>query len=284
MGLPALQTYTDNIHSLSIEDFEDAYSSHFQTFLRWREERGLTDTLNAIREYFEDLNKTRYAAKTKLIKRSAVLNRLRRAADTMPPAQRYSLETFINRLQKDPQTKAPKVQQSGVSVSKVITEAEHKKLLKNARSDRQRAFMLFLWETGCRVNELTGAELHRCQSQGQYWTLTVTGKGDKERQVYLSNETFQTIRDLFQGSFYLFETSNGKRYNNAYISNQLRKITLAVLGRALSAHCWRHSAATRLLDRTGKIQEVSRFLGHSSPSITLSMYIHQNLTPAEVLQ
>jgi len=37
------------------------------------------------------------------------------------------------------------------------------------------------------------------------------------------------------------------------------------------------------MDRTGKLQAVSQYLGHSSTAITADMYVHQSLDDGELL-
>ena len=44
----------------------------------------------------------------------------------------------------------------------------------------------------------------------------------------------------------------------------------------------RHSFATEKIAKTGKIKGVSEYLGHSSSSITLDMYVHEELTDDEL--
>ncbi len=50
-----------------------------------------------------------------------------------------------------------------------------------------------------------------------------------------------------------------------------------MLNRDISAHKLRHSFATIKIAKTGKIKAVSEYLGHSSTSITLDMYVHEEL-------
>ena len=42
----------------------------------------------------------------------------------------------------------------------------------------------------------------------------------------------------------------------------------------LTPHSLRHGAATRLLDAGVPVHDVAAILGHSTPSITLSVYAH----------
>ena len=57
-----------------------------------------------------------------------------------------------------------------------------------------------------------------------------------------------------------------------------------VLGRSVTAHVLRHSRATDLIERTGKVKGVSRMLGHASEATTLRFYVKQSLTEEELAE
>ena len=66
------------------------------------------------------------------------------------------------------------------------------------------------------------------------------------------------------------------------MSNMIERVSLRAIGRRVSAHALRHSAATALLESTGKMQAVSEYLGHADPSTTLRFYAHQALSDQEL--
>ncbi len=99
----------------------------------------------------------------------------------------------------------------------------------------------------------------------------------------VTRELFAEIRAACRGEEYLFETAGGKPYRRSYVSGQIAKITQYAIGRRLSAHKLRHSFATRMVAKTGKIAAVSTYLGHSSVSTTLNLYVHEELGDAELL-
>lgn len=53
-------------------------------------------------------------------------------------------------------------------------------------------------------------------------------------------------------------------------------------GRPASAHVLRHSRATDLLKKTGRIKAVSRLLGHASEATTLAFYVKDSFTDEEL--
>ncbi len=55
-----------------------------------------------------------------------------------------------------------------------------------------------------------------------------------------------------------------------------------MLGKRFSAHTLRHSFATTALEKTRKIKALSVYLGHSSTSVTLDMYVHEEFSQEDL--
>lgn len=281
-------TYVHLTGTVQLPRRRDCYTAHVETFRTWCATFGHQDELQAVPAYFRALNQSGYKAGTIRMKMSAVKNRLRLMADSasLTMEQSWEFEQTLKRLNNDPETRPPKTQAVAVSSVKVLTEAEYNRVLLMARSVKQQLFARFLWATGCRVSELTGATLRRCTDYGTGVSITIMGKGRKERTVRIPSDLYHDIRDHFRGEEYLFETAGGKPYRRGYITEQLRRLTREATGRALGAHCFRHSFATRMIAQgsSEKITAVSRYLGHSSPSTTLKYYVHSELTDADLFE
>ena len=129
---------------------------------------------------------------------------------------------------------------------------------------------------------MIGVRLDQCEIQGAAVKIRVMGKGSKERFIRITAELFEQIRAAYPGSTYLFETTSGRKLAREYVSNAVKLIG-ARIGRNISAHCLRHSWATRKVQQLpGKLDAVSKYMGHSSTSITLNMYCHTQLSDAEL--
>jgi integrase len=265
-----------------IESKEDCYTYHVKTFTGWLRETGRVFDLDSVSEYFRELNRSNYTAGTIAMKRQAVKNRLRLLSDQLDPSTAYRFERAMKRLDSDPDTKGPKKQRAAIGSSSVLSESEYHTVILRARSDRQRLFVRFLWQTGCRVSELAGARVGDCKRSGAAVDIRIVGKGRKERHVRITGDLYDQIRETFRGEEYLFETSTGKPYRRSYVSDQIGKLTERVIGRRLSAHKLRHSFATRMLRNTGKLTAVSQYLGHSSTAITSDYYVHESLDDGEL--
>ena len=288
----ALQTVqTDNAierfaeYALSIRD---NYSYHVKQFADFARVSTADSLLQVVSEYFGHLNTTDYAAGTIRVKRQAVKDRLRRAAAYYSDRDRAALEHELREIDRDPDLKCPSGGRGASGAHKVLQAGEYERLMHGARSERQKRFIEFLSATGCRVSEMTGVKLADCRREGNVYSVRLRGKGNKhasykERTVWITAAMYERIISTFGSVLYLFSTGAGKRYSRSYVSNQLGKLTLKVLGRRLSAHCFRHDFVTRKLKETGRVKAVSEYAGHSDVQITLRIYGHDTFTAADVL-
>jgi integrase len=266
-----------------IASVQDNYSRQVPAWIKWMRETGHGVDEEGIKAYFDYLlNDSGYAAGSIRVKRQAVKARVLQAFQNTDDATYAKLERFLHRLDKDPATKAPKVQPAPVDRSKVLRAVDWEALQAACHSDRQRCFIRFLHATGCRVAELCSARLDWCEVSESSVRIRIIGKGKKERFIRIQRALYDFIRETFQGTTYLFETSNARSYHTVYVSKQVQTIA-ARIGRHMTAHGLRHTFATRMVQAyPGKLDAISSYLGHSSPAITLSMYVHTSLSDEEL--
>lgn len=207
-------------------------------------------------------------------KLSGVKTVLRRAADAQGPEIRRGIEAAVSTV------KGIRQDRGAIRPEKMLTPAELETLL-SVLSDRGKGFVRFLYATGCRVSEALGVRLTDCQVNGGI-TVEVTGKGSKSRKVRISKALFKELRQTFNGSTWLFETSKGNPYPRTYVSDMIGRASKRALGRRLGAHALRHSFATSMIASTGKTKGTSEYLGHSDPATTLRFYVHETLTDKEL--
>jgi len=265
---------------LRLESIRDNYTYQTRHWTRWMRETGHEVDTEGIRAYFEHLDTSGYTAGTIRIKRQAVKKRIRQVYHSKPLEERMKIDQFLKDL--DQEMKPPKINTNAVPRNRVISRAEYDTMLQLARSPRQMAFIRFLWQTGCRVSELTGVQLRNCEVGDTSVRIRIMGKGKKERFIRIERGLYDFIREVFRGEEYLFETAGGKRYQRCYVSLQIKKIA-QLIGRNISAHCMRHSWATRKIHQIPeKLDAISTYLGHSSTAITLNMYTHSELSDSEL--
>ncbi len=162
--------------------------------------------------------------------------------------------------------------------SKLLLET----VLKNSTGYRDYAIITLFLNCGMRLSELVGINLTDIKND----TLIVTGKGNKERTIYLNNACIQAIAkylkerpvDNVKDKNALFLSARNQRISNKTIQYLVKKyIQLAGLDTSrFSTHKLRHTAAT-LMYREGNtdLRTLQEILGHEHLSTT-QIYTHVN--------
>ena len=139
---------------------------------------------------------------------------------------------------------------------------------------RDQALFILLYGTGLRISEalaLTGKDF-----SGKPETLTVTGKGRKQRLVPLLPRVLtaiETYRDacpyLIGSDDALFLGTRGKPLNAGLAQRIMRKLRFELdLQDSVTPHSLRHSFATHLLSGGADLRVIQELLGHSSLATT----------------
>ena len=147
---------------------------------------------------------------------------------------------------------------------------------------RDLAVVELLYATGIRVGELTGLDVDDLNRERR--TVTVLGKGDKERTVPFGVPADTALgRWLSLGRNKLHQPHSGPalflgRRGGRIDPRTVRTVVdrgLASLGdtSATGPHTLRHSAATHLLDGGADLRAVQEILGHTSLATT-QLYTH----------
>jgi integrase/recombinase XerD len=266
------------------------YSFIIRHFLRYLEDTGREIDFNTIKEYIIKVNSDpSVSTSTKRLRKAALKHCIRKFMQNADVKTLMMMDRALKQLDDDPETKSPGVGTHQVTRDMTISEFEYEKLLDGARSEKQRRFLEFLFNSGCRVSEMLGIRLRDVQICDDIVKVKVRGKGSKtrkykERVILIPIELYQDITATFKGETYLFSTSSGRPYHRAYVSNQIAKLGRAILGKKISAHTMRHSFVTCMIRRTGDIAGVSRYVGHSSVSITLNLYCHSELKQEDIFK
>ena len=138
-----------------------------------------------------------------------------------------------------------------------------------------------MYGCGLRVSEVCNITMNQLHlSQG---FVRCIGKGSKERMVPINDhakyclETYiQTIRNEWNTKKlpYLFINHLGNRLNRQYVHKMIKnKLNELDLNDKISAHSFRHSFATHLLNGGADLRSVQELLGHSDISTT-QVYTH----------
>jgi len=237
----------------------------------WLESQGTTGPLGVtrrqLRRYLAHLDNSGYARRTTARKASVI----RRYFDW---ARRTGL------VETDPSAllSAPR----GASTLPRILGAEELEVILNgsARTDnppsvelRDRAIVELLYGSGLRVAELCG--LDREDLSGVSGTITVWGKGSKQRRVPISEPAaVATAEWLSSGRTHL---ANAESPDQAvFLNRRGRRISPRDVRRLLDRrsvnpthpHALRHTFATHLLDGGADLRVVQELLGHADLTTT----------------
>ena len=142
---------------------------------------------------------------------------------------------------------------------------------KHYSKESHHALFCFLYETGIRVGELCTIKKSDINGNG----ITVKGKGNKERLVFVSHEMIEKLNTLSDTEYICpYKYSYVKKMITDYLKD-FKRVGL-VTSNKLSPHGIRHSFATHLNNNGAPIVAIKNMMGHSSIETT-SRYTHINI-------
>ncbi|MBQ5565849.1 MAG: tyrosine recombinase XerC [Clostridia bacterium] len=153
--------------------------------------------------------------------------------------------------------------------------------------ERDYCILVLFLNCGMRLSELCSIDYNSIQKN----KLTIIGKGDKERTIYLNQACLDAIaaymavrpNDKVKDKYALFISRNNKRISvktvQAMVNKYLEKIGLG--GQGYSVHKLRHTAATLMYQHGGvDIRILKEILGHANLGTT-EIYTHVSDTQLE---
>ena len=194
---------------------------------------------------------------------------------TLNNTRRY-LSTFFNWctdediISKNPMRRIKAIKQQK-KIKEPFTDLEMEKIRNSAGSTRNRALIEFLYTTGCRVSEVVDVDLNDIDFVHN--SLIVTGKGDKQREVYISDKAMYWLKiyinDRNNDNTALFTGKGNKRLKKAGIEAVVRKIGKRAGVEKVHPHRFRRTMATNLINKGMPVQEVQQILGHEKIDTTM---------------
>lgn len=176
-------------------------------------------------------------------------------------------------IQRDPaaKIKPPKEEKR---LPKALNIEELEMLREACTTPRQRAFIEVLYASGTRLSEVH--QLNIKDINQQTMSSNVIGKGNKEREVYLSFKAMYHLNKYLKSrtddceALFVTERQPFRRLSQRGIQREIKKIARkAGIGDKVSPHVLRHTFATLTLNNGAELVAVQELLGHSSPDTTL---------------
>lgn len=154
--------------------------------------------------------------------------------------------------------------------------------LDSDEGQRNRAIIETLYGCGLRVSELVNLEINRVYADEEY--VVVTGKGDKQRIVPISQTALREIREYMPRRAMLkikpgeenilFLNRRGSRLTRQMVFIMINRLAEAAgIKKRISPHTLRHSFATHLLEGGANLRAIQQMLGHEYISTT-EIYLH----------
>lgn len=161
----------------------------------------------------------------------------------------------------------------------LLTEEEIKKLIEFAPTIRDKAFIITLYETGCRNGEMLSLKLKSVSFESQGTILRVHGKTGARRVMTITATPY--LRDWINNhpekdnpDAPLWIMSDGKELTQAGSSAMLKRIAKrAKIKKKVNPHNFRHTRATHLANHLTEAQ-MKEYLGWTQSSDMASVYVH----------
>lgn len=154
-------------------------------------------------------------------------------------------------------------------IKRPFSETELELIREKATNKRDRAIVEVLYSTGVRVSELCGMNISDIAND----EITVFGKGEKERTVYLNarakiaiSEYLKTRTDSENALFVGKRT--GKRLNKGSVERTIRELGKSAGVSNCHPHRFRRTAGTIALNRGMPLEQVQQMLGHEDITTT----------------
>lgn len=178
-----------------------------------------------------------------------------------------------------------------------VAKLFHELQLQKSVSLRDQALLLFLYNTGARVQEVANLLVENLEF-GEMPRVHLTGKGGKWRICPLWKETCRLLQKLLEDRTFIkedmtpvFISRTGNSLTRFGIYKLVRKYTANIIKkdvdghpRHISPHIFRHSTAVHLLEAGVEVNVIRSWLGHVSLETT-NRYAEINLKmKAEALQ
>jgi site-specific recombinase XerD len=182
-----------------------------------------------------------------------------------------------------------------VKIPIVLTENEVKRILNQPNTStligiRDRAVLEVLYSTGIRIGEISKVTIYDMDLSSGFLRVN-KGKYSKDRFVPLTKaacvylkEYINKVRPRYTKNrlkeTVLFMGMKGKRINKVIIERFIKRYAKgAGIRKRVTAHTFRHTFATHLLDNDVDIFKIQKLLGHSRVSTT---QIYTKVSPKQI--
>ena len=176
----------------------------------------------------------------------------------------YILKSPVRRIHK---IKTPRI------IKEILSDEEIEILRDNCKEIRDLTLIEILSSTGIRVGELV--KINRKDIDFHERSCIVTGKGNKEREVYFDARTKIHLKQYLKTrtddneALFVSLSKTHQRLSIGGVENVLRKLGLKTQINKVHPHKFRRTLATMAIDKGMPIEQVQKLLGHVKIDTTL---------------
>lgn len=178
----------------------------------------------------------------------------------------------VNPMSRIKITKVPK------RLKRVLSEEELEMLRNACSSVRESALIEIGFSTGCRISEVSDANISDIDFQNR--RMVVIGKGDKQREVYFNTKCKMLLQEYIrtrkskdnEDALFVGIKEPYNRLKTRAIQVILDKIKAkAGLSEAdyITFHGLRRACGSYLINHQAPLEDIRQILGHESPSTTI---------------
>lgn len=158
----------------------------------------------------------------------------------------------------------------------VLSQEEVLHIIQVTKNLKHRVIITLLYSSGLRVGEVIRLRLRNIDLERMQIKI-VSGKGRKDRYVSVAHSLLPLLRNYlntYRPNDFLIEGLNGGMYSASSIRKFLiRSVQQAGIQKKVTAHTFRHSYATHLLENGVGLRHIQELLGHAKPETTM-IYTH----------
>lgn len=246
------------------EDTTNTYMTYINKYLDWLK-KDILDTNSGDVEDFMSLYDTK-SDKTYNLVLSAITSL-------------YDVFCMRELMEKNPCEKVESISKPKSKEKKSISKEDYLALLNNCKNTRDTAIITLLMNTGMRVHELENLTLEQYLNRDEDNAITlIVTKGSKIRTIYLNDNVIEAIENYLpnrkEGCEFLFVSNYGNKMSTSCIWRTIKTIGKRanldddVLD-GLSAHSFRHSTITNMINNGVDITVIATIVGHSSVNTTM---------------
>jgi site-specific recombinase XerD len=160
----------------------------------------------------------------------------------------------------------------------VLDRTEAERLIELIGCPVVRIAVTLMYSCGLRISEVRGLQIADIDSSRMVLNVRA-GKGNKDRHVPLPQRTLELLREYwldYRPQDQLLVTQDGRPLSADRVRYYLKKVRkTSGISKRFSAHTFRHSYATNLMELGLDVRVIQGLLGHRSLKTT-TLYLHMS--------